>query len=309
MNVKEVASFDGRSRHSNPLPPSVSRLFAEGWEQSEEGQAFYQLVLINSFQPSLPLPIITSRVASGAHSNRNLSADAQRRRAHTQAHKTVFRLSYLSPGRCLGPLLPQQITHIDTVTGTREILPEKTGVQSASNVLLHPSTYLTVETRAVDGRDAEVGKAESDGDNEGVKMEEENSVFIFHQYPHLLKPDYAYLAAARMVLEACLFDRISLAWNSITDLPPEATVASKIPKRTVLHMSTLELACMGSSPGFWEGQWMRSEPEEGIADGQSRPQEAPGFMQDEYFTRDWEEYEDGWDWAGVAGNWKWVLLC
>jgi hypothetical protein len=133
------------------LSPSellYARIWEKGWGESEEGQAFYKLLLLNSFIPNPHLdsyshsPGATSESSKGkgkgkakanppastgsarqkytlrpstARIAKDLSPAVQRYRAVNVARTKVYNLGYLRVERCWGPFLP--LTKPSTLTG------------------------------------------------------------------------------------------------------------------------------------------------------------------------------------------------
>lgn len=111
---------------------------------------------------------------------------------------------------------------------------------------------------------------------------------VISRIPHLLVPDYAFLAAARVLVEMNLREML-------TDT---ANVADHEDLGKVIDaLGCVELTRMGGAPGFWDSGWVeKNEQEEGFHTDKGKGK-----------ARDTGDVE-GWDWAGVAGQWRRVHL-
>ncbi|THU95549.1 hypothetical protein K435DRAFT_966345 [Dendrothele bispora CBS 962.96] len=139
--------------------------------------------------------------------------------------------------------------------------------------------------------------------------------------PHLLVPDYPFLSAARIVMEANLRESleesdesegmISMVWESdrgqvwplftyefgrrdvyefIERLDGKVDVGDVDGSEGRKGLNALR---MGSAPGFWDGEGTK-ERWLGV-DGGSEDEQAPGSSD--------QPDAEGWDWAGVEGTW------
>ncbi|THU76910.1 hypothetical protein K435DRAFT_812971 [Dendrothele bispora CBS 962.96] len=145
--------------------------------------------------------------------------------------------------------------------------------------------------------------------------------------PHLLVPDYPFLSAARIVMEANLRESleesdesegmISMVWESdrgqvwplftyefgrrdvyefIERLDGKVDVGDVDGSEGRKGLNALR---MGSAPGFWDGEGTKGKWS-GV-DGGSEDEQAPGSSDQP------DSDTEGWDWAGVEGTWTCVI--
>ncbi|KAF9260392.1 hypothetical protein L218DRAFT_1002867 [Marasmius fiardii PR-910] len=140
------------------------------------------------------------------------------------------------------------------------------------------------------------------------------SVPIFPSEPHLLKPDYVYLSAARTVVEENLRDRYGHRIDQEGLWPWFTSMEALDSTRVILErVRSLDGLRMGGAPGFWNGDgvasprgWVRKDVEEEGDEESGAKKEGKGEAKAKskpVKTMEGEEECDGWDWAGVAGKW------
>ncbi|KAF5350748.1 hypothetical protein D9758_010374 [Tetrapyrgos nigripes] len=146
---------------------------------------------------------------------------------------------------------------------------------------------------------------------------------IYPIQPHLLFPDYAFLSAARIVVETDLRDILTKEYSSSSALfRPHFThlyarkSAEEFLKRiddnsnsnspgadgdNLNQRDGLNMLRMGSAPGFWDGKgtregWLRLN----LSTSSSKEKEKEERTED---AQESNITDDGWDWAGVEGRW------
>jgi F-box-like len=318
------------------------------WTESEEARLFYKLVVHTGFipVPTQEAPPRTNALDDPASDDGNTyftpsptssgsiddlspptpplpsseipprvgdpSTDAQFASARRMARRTVYDLRFLKPERMFGPFLP-----------------------SSSSLL--PLDGLQKKTR-VDG-DGDDGDyvypgIDSDGDNTESLTDDEEDISLINLIsppnpsppspshtptPHTLKPDWSWLAAARITVEANLRDMLKLTsaidastTTSTSITTSSSTAAAGAGGDTSLDVGNalrrLEGVRMGGAPGFWDGWGVGGgadgggEGEGGVGvDGKGKSKAVAEEVVEEGM---YEERSDGWDWAGVAGIWK-----
>ncbi|KAG7085864.1 hypothetical protein E1B28_003397 [Marasmius oreades] len=137
---------------------------------------------------------------------------------------------------------------------------------------------------------------------------------VFPSQPHLLKPDYVFLSAARMVVEENLRDRYGHKVDSQEGLWPWFTSIEALDSTRVIleRARSLDGLRMGGAPGFWTGDgvasergWFRKEFKD-EEDGTRPKAKAKAKAKSESATTttvDGDEECEGWDWAGAQGKW------
>ncbi|THV06337.1 hypothetical protein K435DRAFT_773301 [Dendrothele bispora CBS 962.96] len=153
---------------------------------------------------------------------------------------------------------------------------------------------------------------------------------IHPEYPHLLQPDYAFLFAARNVVQINLLERFS-ATGSVPVWPWFTNEDAVHSTRTLLDslngLEGLDGLRMGSAPGFWDGingeerrqGWGFSKSGSDL-EGEPEPVPRSGLTKESFFKEtkidldeerrkakaknpELELDDDGWDWAGIEGKW------
>ncbi|KAG6836664.1 hypothetical protein H0H93_005211 [Arthromyces matolae] len=117
--------------------------------------------------------------------------------------------------------------------------------------------------------------------------------------PHEVKPDYAYLAATRILVEMNLRDILTV--SDLDTFRGETGTVQKV----IDALRCLELGRMGSATNFWEESWVEQRPielDESVHHPvASSPQRSSKRKGKEKATE--EKWIEGWDWAGVSGHW------
>ena len=127
-----------------------------------------------------------------------------------------------------------------------------------------------------------------------------NEKFVFP--PHRLVPDYAFLASARLLIESNL--REMLREHPSHD--NTGGIGMSLTK-VVEAFGCLELVRMGGAPEFWTRGWSGGKMEGGNQDGLEDGVEGGGESigdKGKGKARDSDGEVEGWDWAGVAGEWR-----
>jgi hypothetical protein len=267
--------------------------------------------------------------------------------AREAARSKVYNLRYLIPERCWGPFLPagsnwKEQESIKDHIGFPEFVEELSrGILGVGDALdnngqsVHvvadnaeeefTSQLLTQGEEADEDEympnDAEESDEEYDEDDIRLILtngQQRDPKFIPPK-PHQVVPDYAFLSAARLLVEMDLREVLVL------DSPPlEGPQEWNFEMNKIVDaFGWLQFVRMGGAPGFWES-WMRVEEarldaEEGIhgsASFVSDINEVPpdtgkgkgkakdlGQSKGKGKAKETEEYQ-GWDWAGAAGEWK-----
>ncbi|KAH7911253.1 hypothetical protein BJ138DRAFT_1113354 [Hygrophoropsis aurantiaca] len=254
------------------------------WDKYEQAQLFHKLVFLTGFRPiPKPLqdasssdPIVTYLTGDSDNIPSTTaifpSAQAQFIQARILARRRVYDMRYLSPKRMWGPYMPIK-------------RPEK----------LERSAR---PTRIIDQSRTEDDEADQLWEDVDEDVEEELdddflSIILLIRgpdatvmplnppvQPYELTPDYTWLAAARIVVEARLKDGITgLSWDQL--IPSQSIV------KTLRSMHALRV---GSAPGYLNILQERREKGK-LADdtGKGKSKEAD---------------VEGWDWAGVTGIWR-----
>jgi hypothetical protein len=131
--------------------------------------------------------------------------------------------------------------------------------------------------------------------------------YIFPPQPHILVPDYRFLAAARIVIEANLRGRLEEAveFAAEHDGPqtPRGLTESEA-DRLLGALRSLDVVRMGGAPGFWDQTSANFPPRAWRVNAEDHMDVEPVPSSSQ--TSDhptppvtWEEDPDGWDWAGM----------
>ncbi|KAI0925420.1 hypothetical protein AcV7_005672 [Taiwanofungus camphoratus] len=281
-----------------------------GWAQTHEAQ--------QSAAPSErigdPVDFITGTrggdVLGPATASPDMSVAAQNRRARRLARMRVYNMRYLTPKRHWGPFLPitsppPSPSHGGVQTTGRSPVREE-------DELLEPILALFAGVRNantehhVDDEDGSISDDDEAIDTGGSDNESASAAGAFNDdrdhtpwhgqrssdtpHPSLLRPDWAYLAAVRLVVEANLREAVTsnelsgLVWldglrkgSAPVDMGAGASTAkddAEIPERL----------------SWRTPKQTEEEKEKGRAKGRSFEAE--------------EGSADGYDWAGVTGIWR-----
>ncbi|KAJ7693655.1 hypothetical protein B0H17DRAFT_1199763 [Mycena rosella] len=299
----------------NPEGPAYSR--AE-FEDTPQGKAFCKLAFLRGFVPT----------GSGDVEHQHASARAI-------ARTRVYNTNYLMSERCWGPFQPLDVTqpHVYSWRNrlTRAAPPNsdsqdaEIAIRTASGLrnyhVFHPSSIILTPSLLDPDEDID----DPDYDPEGSEAEDPHAdtphllhflsshgidfsdnrthpTYVFPA-PHRVLPDYGFLAAARLIMEANMREKFEMEIqhnlsNSGSNLAA-ADVGLEL-SEVVDAMQSLNLLRMGGAPGFWD-VWRPEKPE-----GEEEEEEASSASVDKGKGRATEEVE-GWDWAGVEGEWRRVV--
>ncbi|KAL0068284.1 hypothetical protein AAF712_004671 [Marasmius tenuissimus] len=183
-----------------------------------------------------------------------------------------------------------------------------------------------------EGGDGDDEGEDNDNDNDGASDDDEDSaepdatgptstrapplpVPIYPIQPHLLRPDYAFLSAARIVVEDNLRERYGhkLPHDHETLWPWFTTLDALDSTRVILERArSLDGLRMGGAPSFWGGVGIRGEDrwfEDQFKDNDEEDENPPEAVKDKkkgVEANGLAESGDtceGWDWAGAEGKW------
>lgn len=287
------------------------------WENSEEAQLFHRLVFLNGFAPFAD--VLSSSTSSIEHEQQEQSS-SQLTAAREVARSKVYNLRYLIPERCWGPFLPTRRNRkLEDLTMEEDL--SSRGSFGLGDVLdgstERPTSQFVnfIQDAEEDGdyvsNDAEDSDSDGEYDEDDIRLVLSNgqppdSTFVPPK-PHKVVPDYAFLSAARLLIEmnlreALVLDNSPLEISSLWNLEMN---------RVVDAFGWLEFVRMGGAPGFWENwtPYLDADEGQGI---RSNGEEDPSFIyvkgeedlgKGKAKAKDVEEYK-GWDWAGAAGEWK-----
>ncbi|KAJ7293173.1 hypothetical protein C8J57DRAFT_1161663 [Mycena rebaudengoi] len=264
--------------------PETAPFSLPEFEDTPQGAAFHKLVFMRGFLPTL-----------------GEDPDHQYITARAIARTRVYNTKYLNPERCWGP-------------GSRrrhEFHP--------SSIIISPD--LLDADDDIDDADYDPDADDSDTDHHGhgdtphllhflasngidFTNDQTHPTFVFPA-PHRVVPDYAFLAAARLIIESNMRDKFEMEgmWqNQNVDVSSQMAAADVgLDLGDVIDaMRSLNLTRMGGAPGFWNA-W-RPEKSEEDEDASGTP---PPVDKGKGKATDGEI--DGWDWAGVEGEWRRVV--
>jgi hypothetical protein len=308
---------DGHQRRRRKMKGSEEAV----WENSDEGRLFHKLVFLKGFIPA-PIPseaevpdwgALSRSPSSTSTQSSQVSTAEQLAVAREMARTRVYNLRYLMPERCWGPFLPdngkareailrtrfpdfeeelsRQIMNVDGVEQTGELIQ----ITSDGDEGFYP--FLTIDGsdfhRAETGDDEDLLSQISEDDDEDLSFVTVNghvpdAAFVPPK-PHQVVPDYAFLSAARLLVE------MNLKEVSALDTTVDASVS-----RLVDAFACLDLMRMGGAPSFWTDNWA-IPPDKPAED--CEPPEDFTRNKGKGKAKDTDDFQ-GWDWAGVAGEWK-----
>ncbi|KAG5337196.1 hypothetical protein C0989_010352 [Termitomyces sp. Mn162] len=273
-----------------PLKPL--KVTADNWGAcSEEGQLFHKLVFRRGF-----IPVMASR-EPGVTWKALQSIQDQSVAVRQVARSKVYNLRYLHPERFWGPFLPARGSLSDAGAKQKSHSTFPDFEQELSRY-----TLSNVEEEPSDSEDEDFVPAEDDQDDD---EDEDFLIFPFARRrfdpkfvmpnPHEAKPDYTYLAAARILVEMNL--REVLVVNE-----PVQELAELTGPLLIDALASLDFGRMGGAPAFWEKTWVKPEALEefGSSPVKTMPQKSGRKGKGKATEIDWTQ---GWDWAGVAGRW------
>ncbi|KAJ7770858.1 hypothetical protein DFH07DRAFT_879913 [Mycena maculata] len=238
------------------------------FEDTPQGKAFSKLTFLRGF-------------ILGSGSTEHARAIARTR---------VYNTRYLMAERCWGPFQPLDPAH----------------------PLLDPDDD-------IDDPDYDPGASDSDSDDapgdtphilhflssHGIDFADDRThpTYVFPA-PHRVVPDYAFLSAARFIMETNMREKfeMELLFNSAAASVSQiaaADVGLEL-NEVVDAMQSPDLLRMGGAPGFWD-VWRPQQPE---VDEDEEPAPPPV---DKGKGKASEAEVEGWDWAGVEGEWRRVV--
>lgn len=301
------------------------------WENSDEGKLFHKLIFLKGFlpTPSPPEPdapdfgtLSRNSPSSTSTQSSQISVAEQLATAREMARTRVYNLRYLMPERCWGPFLPDNGKAREAILRTRfpdfeeeisrQIMNVDDGVEQSGQMIHITSDadegfypFLTIDGsdfhRADTGDDDDMQSHMSDEDDEGVGFVTINghardAAFVPPK-PHQVVPDYAFLAAARLLVEINLKEVLADTNDSAANPSVDASVS-----RLVDAFACLDLMRMGGAPSFWSESWpiCPDQPKEDCEPLLVIPVD---HGKGKGKAKETDEFE-GWDWAGVAGEWK-----
>lgn len=284
---------DGNQRRQRKMG-SEERL----WENSDEGKLFHKLVFLKSFLYKSDEDLTTAR---------------------EMARTRVYNLRYLMPERCWGPFLPDDDNAREAILRTRfpnfeeeishQIMNVDDGLGQIGQII-HITTnadegfYPFLSTDASDVRRADT-EEDDDHQNDEEDEEDERVEFFGHPHnpafitpkPHQVVPDYAFLSAARLLVEMNLKEVLALDTEESDD---SSSVDASV-SRLVDAFACLDLMRMGGAPSFWTTSWP-IHPED-LENSELSLNTPTDHVNSKGKAKETDEFQ-GWDWAGVAGEWK-----
>lgn len=309
---KNIAWFEAAL--ANGYPPLLSmKLTTEkadfAWDDTEEARAFYQLISYTGFIPvqttqddqTVGRVHIRGRPskahASGSNSNAeggpqvpiltplDMDEAAQRERARHLARTRTYNLKYLKRRRHWGPFLPLSKPSENSVRSPQHDSGAASSGPSGSKPLINVSSedLLMSDSDSSDDSDfipAEEDEADMDFDSSAASLSPVPPPARVRlprllPTPDQLVADWAWLASARIVVEANLKEMEGL---------PEGIEA------------------LASLDNVREGAWSGS-PMKNTDEGDNRVDEK-GKGKDNGNNAELNGRVDGWDWAGVEGVWR-----
>ncbi|KAF7340009.1 hypothetical protein MVEN_01918600 [Mycena venus] len=314
-----LTSFDseGQEYHSHPE-----------FEDTPVGKAFNKFTFLRGF-----IPIDPTQTSS--------TVEHQHATARAFARTRVYNTKYLMVERCWGPFQPldppkphvydwrnrlSRFTPPESDSQDAEIALRSAGSSRRASNVIHPSTIVLTpslldQDEDIDDpdydpdADADDSDADDDGHVDGSHLlhflssrgidftdNRTHPTYVFPA-PHRVVPDYAFLAAARYIMEANMRDKFDMEmqyFNSMGSGSKDAAADVGLELSEVVDaMQSLELVRMGGAPGFWD-IW-RPEKLEGD------DEEAPAPVDKGKGKATESDEVEGWDWAGVAGEWRRVV--
>lgn len=249
----------------------------------------------------------------------------QMKMARNAAKLRVYNMKYPDPQRCWGPFMPMPSLEPRKSSNDSTLLPI---FRNASLQILAFGSLIgygedgTLEFNARldeddedDPNDVDYEEREDDNDEDenddpnrppphlplflldqalagGDPDEERHPTFIFPPFPHEVKPDWSFLASARVLVEANVRDRAHVVHSDPEDKEEflEAMEALK----------NLDHLRMGGAPGFEWDKWRR-------LNGEAEEAGEMDLTVDDKGKEGSEDEVDGWDWAGVTGEWRRIV--
>lgn len=290
------------------------------FEDTPAGKAFNKLAFLRGF---IPLDQSSSTV------------EHQHAAARAVARSRVYNTKYLMPERCWGPFQPLDPNQPHVYTWRNRLsasTPPESDSQDADIALrsasssrrahiVHPSSIVLAPSlldpeEDIDDPDYDPDEDDSDGDDDGhvdghhllhflssrgidFTDDRTHPTYVFPA-PHRVVPDYAFLAAARYIMEANMRDKFDMDshFSSMGAASKQAAADVGLELSEVVDaMQSLELVRMGGAPGFWD-VWRPEKPEGDDDDDTPAPVDKGKGKATE------SDEVEGWDWAGVEGEWR-----
>ncbi|KAF7320003.1 hypothetical protein MKEN_00784200 [Mycena kentingensis (nom. inval.)] len=316
-------------RYLRPLDPDGPSCRRPEFEDSEQGRAFSKLVFLHGFRPDK---------SDGAPGE-----SEQLRVARVIARSRVYNTKYTSKERLWGPYQPLDPRKPDAFLWRKRLhRPSKpnpadetaTGFLRASsgaryNYHVHPSSIVLSPVFA-DDDDEDAGDPDYNPDDSDSETEDQHTPHLLLQFltqhgvdfaddarhptyifpaPHRVIPDYSFLAAARIVMEANIRDIYAMHERNLARVgsTPAHAAANDVGvalKDMIEAMQSLDLTRMGGAPGFWQ-VWRPEvlDPPSPLEDVAPVPVDKGKGKEK---AKEQEAYQ-GWDWAGVEGEWRRVV--
>nr|GAT43682.1 predicted protein [Mycena chlorophos] len=302
-------------RFLQPLDPTGELTSQPKFEDGPQGRAFNKLVFLRGFIPD---------TCSDAAPEKE-----QRELARAMARKRVYNTKYLTSERMWGPFQPLDNRKLVAYAWRNRLHRADCDAEGPSNgIRIQVSTTKTFSSMATDGgSDSDddpdyvpangVSDAVSDDDSDDGILEGDiralllqllgqgldfmddtrHPTYVFPA-PHRVVPDFAFLASARLIIEANMRDIFEASHPERTAAMRLAATDVNCDLRDIVDaMQSLDLIRMGGAPGFWRA-WSPSTPVDD--DGMEQvPDKGKGKEKE-------IEYQ-GWDWAGVEGEWRRVV--
>ncbi|KAF7367247.1 hypothetical protein MSAN_00786600 [Mycena sanguinolenta] len=276
LTKRMLASFD----------PDGSEYTRAEFEDTPMGMAFNKLTFLRGF-----IPIDRSQSSS--------TVEHQHATARAFARTRVYNTKYLMPERCWGPFQPLDPSqpHVYEWRNrlSRFTLPESDSqdadlaLRSATSSsrrgqVFHPSSIVLAPSlldldEDIDDPDYDPDEDDSDDDDHhhidgphllhflssrGIDFTDERTypTYVFPA-PHRVVPDYAFLAAARYIMEANMRDKFDMEshFSAMSSASKQAAADVGLELNEIVDaMQSLELTRMGGAPGFWD-IWRPEMPE------------------------------------------------
>lgn len=255
-------------------------------------------------------PSDNSDDASSLSPSKHPSAVEQFASARRMARRIVYDLRFLKPERYFGPF----IAPISNDEANKGGSTSKGGSMT--------SRLLTVDDAGEENTEYSYSDIHSDSDaGEDDTSENESDILfpivhLINMLPnadatpgprlagngqpislHSLKPDWVWLAAARIIVEANLRDMLERAPNLNADANG-AESDRRVLEEVGNALRRIEGLRMGGAPGFWR-DWGVMDSSANSDAGNEVDVKGKCKMQESG-----EGTEQGWDWAGVEGTWR-----
>ncbi|CAK5279946.1 unnamed protein product, partial [Mycena citricolor] len=275
----------------------------------------------------------------------HFSDDEAASSARSMARSRIYNTKYLMSERCWGPFepidrSPDAYSWRLRMTGTNSNIKssrvasneKQPASETSSRNIAHPSSIVIgPDFYTDDGSDYEPDSNVSDEESDDSDSDDVMATPHFLQFlsshgidftdvrthptyvfpaPHRVVPDYAFLAAARYLMECNMRERFEAEFEYYRDLSAASEAAKEVglePCEVVDAMQSLDLTRMGGAPGFWD-VWRPEIDEEHVLEQLSpvdQQQHAP--VDKGKGKASAAEVVEGWDWAGVEGEWRRVV--